>query len=235
MATTDSVTPVRPGPVILFSTGHFGHRVAAMLSASLPSWQLDGNDDIGDCFTTGGSAVVVALWRAASKVTRAADKLSFEHNIPWLPIIMEHPLLRVGPLVFPGKGPCFRCYSIRRAQHEPHFDSAADIEKFYDENTDAGPQGYLPQHARMAAAMATRMLSAVTAHSPGDAFPVPPGQVTSISLTSGSIAIERVVACHNCSRCRTRGAPGLNRSGRRDTHWPTDSRQKSALLTESRA
>jgi bacteriocin biosynthesis cyclodehydratase domain-containing protein len=234
MATTASVTSAVSEPVILFSSGPFGLRVAGMLYASLPACRMDDDVEIGDCFRVGGSAVVAAMWRAAPTLTSNADELSFELKIPWLPIILAHPLLRVGPLVFPGEGPCFRCYSMRCAQHDPHIEDTTAIEAFYSVNMDAGPSGYLPQHARMAAAVAIRMLAPVITPDIGGAFPIPPGQAASISLTKNTIAINRVVACHNCDRCRTREVPGLKRSGRRKARWPQDPQAENALSTELR-
>jgi len=220
MAPADILTPGLPEPVALLGRGPFGQRVVDLLSATIPSRQVDSLDGLNECFRAGTPAAVVALWRTEPTLTHAADELSFARTIPWLPVIMEHPRMRIGPLVFPGQGPCFRCFSMRRAQHDLQYETTVALEGAYDGNPRTGPRGYLPQHVRIAAAIAARMLAAVISQPAPGTFAIPPGLVASVSLIRNTIAIDPVIACHNCDRCRTQEAPRLKRFGRRQVRPP---------------
>jgi bacteriocin biosynthesis cyclodehydratase domain-containing protein len=215
MAPGYSLTTGVPEPVALLGYGPFGQRVADLLSSAIPSRQVDSRDGLSECFHTGTAAVVIALWRTEPALTSRADELSFECMIPWLPVIMAHPGMRIGPLVSPGEGPCFRCFTMRLAQHDTRYETTVAIEGAYNGNSGTGPQGYLPQHVRIAAAVAMRMLAAIVSNPEGGTFTIPPGHVASFSLVRNTIAVDPVIACHNCDRCRAQGAPKLRRSGRR--------------------
>jgi bacteriocin biosynthesis cyclodehydratase domain-containing protein len=236
MAPAAHLTTGLPVPVALLGRGPFGQRVVSLLSATIPSRQVDSQDGLDECFRAGTAAAVVALWRTDLALTRTADKLSFARMIPWLPIIMEHPRMRIGPLVSPGEGPCFRCFNMRLAQHDPQYKTAEAIEGAYNGNAGTGPQGYLPQHVRIVVAVAVRMLAAITPKHEAGTFAIPPGQVASISLVKKTITVDPVIACHNCRRCRAQGAPKLRRSGRRGLHPPiySDSHAVDAATVELR-
>ena len=127
MAPAAVLTPGRPESVALLGCGPFGQRVADLLSATISSRQVDREDGLGECFRAGTAAAVVALWRTEPSLTRTADELSFARMIPWLPVVMEHPRMRIGPLVFPGEGPCFRCFTMRLAQHDPQYETTVAV------------------------------------------------------------------------------------------------------------
>lgn len=192
----------RSGPEILAGgVGEFGQRVAGLLSDWLPQAQeYKVGDGLDAAFSAASRSVVLALWLPDPDLCEQADGLSFQHQIAWLPVVMEHPLIRIGPLVDPAAGPCFRCYSRRRAQHDRQPWITATLHAGYQRDQDWGPAGYLPHQARMASAVALRALAGHTVAS-GSRSDGRAGEVTTIGLTAGGLTVSPVLACHNCDRC----------------------------------
>jgi bacteriocin biosynthesis cyclodehydratase domain-containing protein len=175
----------------LLGVGPFGVRVAEILSGAFPGSRTVDEDGLDDEFAN-SDAVVVALWRPAPALCERADLLAHRSGIPWLPIVMRHPLVLVGPLVCPGRGPCFQCYEHRLVQHDKDWRNTRDIHAAYDRDPNCGPRGFLPQHARMAAGIAACVL--------GDRHAVA-GEVVSFSLAEQRIRKDAVLSCHGCARC----------------------------------
>lgn len=183
-------------PVTIISEGPFGERVGEFLTASTGEFRLASTSEIGPAFTAADSDVVLALWRPHHGLCAAADELSFRTGTRWLPVIMEHPVIRVGPMICPPSGPCFGCYVRRRAQHDRKPWATAALEAAYESEVD-GPGGYLPHQARIAAAVAYSMLGRRDLPAPEIAA----SEITTIRLRLGSLVTNSVLACHGCTRC----------------------------------
>jgi bacteriocin biosynthesis cyclodehydratase domain-containing protein len=197
--------------VALVGVGQFGERVCATLAS-----ECAGAEEFGTCgpaipaaFSSGVSTVVLALWRPCPQLCEMADELSFRYLVPWLPVIMEHPVIRIGPLVLPPNGPCFSCYTRRRAQHDLQQWATAVLQQAYDHDQGCGPRGYLPHHARMAAALAHRALDALVTAEPQREATQEAGEITTIRLVWGDLRVSHLTACHDCDRC-TASAPPVN-------------------------
>ncbi|MFG2719314.1 TOMM precursor leader peptide-binding protein [Streptomyces sp. NPDC048416] len=174
----------------LIATGAFGDSVVTKLREVLPDTEALAPNDLSRAFMGNPSLVVLALWRPSPGLCQRADRLAAEYAVPWLPVILEHPVLRIGPYVHPGQGPCFDCYQSRRRQHDEHHRTTAALYDAYDAAEEVGPGGHLPHHARLAAATAVLHIRADN-----------PNTVTTVRLSSAHIATHRVVACHGCGRC----------------------------------
>jgi bacteriocin biosynthesis cyclodehydratase domain-containing protein len=175
----------------IIGSGPIGCRVADVLAAALPDSVRRSRAELDTAFASGGGPVVVALWRPERTICERADSLAFRYGRSWLPIVVEHPVLRVGPLVCPPSGPCFGCYQARRRQHSEEHEVAVALEAAYERSRNLGPAGYLPHHARLAAGVAEQMVREPTGQV---------GRVVTISLLSGSLTASWVVACHDCPR-----------------------------------
>lgn len=205
MATTLRV--IRP---TIVGVGPFGQHVATVLTgrfgegtrvAGRPGVDTT-DDDLSAAFGRPADAVVLALWRPAPALCETADRLAHETGTPWLPVVVEHPHLTVGPWVTPGAGPCFRCFHRRRVQHDVEWAVTRAVHEAYDRDPARGPRGFLPQHARLAAGVAASYLDRAFG---GDASPA--GRFTTISLRSATPVSHPVLACHGCDRCGTRYQP----------------------------
>jgi bacteriocin biosynthesis cyclodehydratase domain-containing protein len=217
MASAIRLTHVPPASVAIASTGPFGARVGEILTAGLDGGRQLSVSEIATAFTAVPSAVVLALWRPDHGVCETADELSFQTGVRWLPVIMEHPVIRVGPMVCPPAGPCFGCYTRRRAQHDGQPWATTALRAAYDSDVSCGPGGYLPHQARMAAAVAYALLSRPAVDTEGTGA----GEVTTIRLLAGGLGTSRVVACHGCTRCGSdapTGSPDLARELSRRVH-----------------
>jgi bacteriocin biosynthesis cyclodehydratase domain-containing protein len=196
--------------------GPFGDRVAAHLVDTYPDARMVAAPDIRNAFTVARSAVVVALWRPEPALCEKADELAHQQGLPWLPVTMEHSVVRIGPLVCPRSGPCFRCYRARREQHDTQPVAAAALLRAYEDDPAAGPGGYLPHQARIAAGMARKALGGRPAEGVA-------GHVTTVRLLGGGMSVSHVVACHDCSRCGGPPGPVGNLAAVLSKRWTADS------------
>lgn len=176
--------------------GPFGERTASLLSAMDPRGRTVRPDALSTAFAQGPSVVVAAFWRPSPAVCEQLDALSRDSRVPWLPIIVEHPVIRIGPLVEPPPGVCFRCYRRRCAQHDAQRHTTAALHGAYDRDPALGPSGFLPHHARLAANIAGGMLRRRRAGGP------PSGaEVLTVRLFGQDVSTSSVTAFGDCDRC----------------------------------
>jgi bacteriocin biosynthesis cyclodehydratase domain-containing protein len=185
----------------LISMGDFGGAVARNLlrRPDCAAWPLD----LESAFSGPADVVVIAMWRQDGAVCETADDLAFQFSRPWLPITMDHPRVRIGPLVVPGTGPCYGCFLERRAQHDAQLAITSALNGAYRDDPDAGPRGYLDHHARLAAGLAQLTIESLR-RGPADSA----GRVLSFNVLRRGIRAHRVLGCGDCRRCSpARGAP----------------------------
>lgn len=208
--------PTAPDPTLI-GVGSFGEAVVHSLLEVFPAARSTTADSLDEAaldktFAVAPGPVVMGLWRPTPALCEAADRLSWRHGVPWLPIVREEPVIRVGPWVSPGQAPCFRCYQWRRQQHESDPVVGTALRAAYDDDPTLGPAGHLPQQARLAAGVALCLLHrAAPGHTaPGHADPDttdpgdgPAGEVVTISTLNAAMETHHVVACHGCDRCGT--------------------------------
>lgn len=200
--------------------GDFGRRVAALLSATgAAHCHIAEDGAVREAFAAETDIVVAALWRPSPALCEQADSLSFARGRPWLPVTMDHPVLHVGPLVVPPAGPCYQCYLRRRAQHDRQHATTRALYAAFDADAGCGPAGFLPQHARLAASVATALIRHCAPVRAGVPHPAPAGRtaglpqpaaagtVVSAGLSGHGLTSAPVVPCHDCGRC----GPGRER------------------------
>lgn len=174
----------------VMGVGGFGERTARLLAAEFPDAETLPGPDLSRGFDGSPCTVVVAAWRPAPSLTEQADELAYRFSTPWLPVVMESTVVRVGPLVRPPQRPCFRCYWERRKQHDRQRAVTAVLHAAYDQDPRCGPGGHLPHHARLAAAVAAGVLRSGRT-----------GEVTTIRLDVWGMKTDHVVPPHGCPRC----------------------------------
>ncbi|MFZ4246355.1 TOMM precursor leader peptide-binding protein [Streptomyces griseoincarnatus] len=190
-------TALRLSTVSLFSGGHFGHRVNEVVASTLSAPRTTRAVKVEEAFAGLPDVVVAALWRADHNLCEHADRLAHDLGVPWLPVVQDNASLRVGPLVVPGAGPCFRCFDRRAIQHDPHWESSSVVRAAYEQDPELGPAGFLPHHARVAGGLAADLVQRVTT-----------GYVITVRLPDLSFSRDLVVAEHACHRCRRTPDPG---------------------------
>ncbi|MEU8813739.1 TOMM precursor leader peptide-binding protein [Actinoplanes sp. NPDC048796] len=165
--------------------GAFGRRVAADLPATPAG-------DLGTAFASRPDVVVVALWRPSPALCDEADRMSFGTGTPWLPVILDHPVVRIGPWIAPPAAPCFDCCRRRRAQHTMHGDKSAMLHEAYDRDPALGPSGFLPHHARATAATVRLLLRRVADLA---------GRVVTLQPDGPRLTADPVAPMPGCARC----------------------------------
>lgn len=197
----DGPPPWQRVPLAVAAVGPFGERTAEHLTKAVPGACLVARSDIVNAFALARDAVVLALSRPEPALCELADEVSHRYGTPWLPVTMDHPVIRVGPLVMPGCGPCFRCYRRRRQQHDTQPEASAALLAAYAADPEAGPAGYLPHHTRIAAGVVSEMLHGIAVGDQRRLHGHVPGSVTTIRLFGRGISTNLVVRCHDCLRC----------------------------------
>ncbi|GGW85961.1 hypothetical protein GCM10010297_03490 [Streptomyces malachitofuscus] len=180
----------------LFSSGEFGGQVTTVLQQCLPGTRMKHSTDVEQSFDERPDVVVAALWRADHVIGERADLRAHETGVPWLPVVLDHSVLRIGPFVSPGSGPCFRCFDQRLVQHDHQWESTRVLRSAYERDATVGPDGFLPSHARLAAGTAAGLLRRTAAGADTA------GQVVTIPLSGLAVSLDRVVGVHACGRCR---------------------------------
>jgi len=180
--------------------GAFGKRVIELMAELAGASGTHTTEEAGAALATDAGPVVVALWRPDHDLCEQADSAAYRIGRAWLPIVMEHPMIYVGPLIRPPYGPCFTCMWRRRVQHDVHHAATRAVHAAYAADQDRGPAGYLPQHARMAAGIAHRLL-----RQPGGSISGSSGVSSDVSvlmLPGSGIMTRPVIRCGDCCRCR---------------------------------
>jgi bacteriocin biosynthesis cyclodehydratase domain-containing protein len=181
--------------------GPFGRAVAERLAAGdgVAVTPLEPGAPLVTSDLPVARAYALASWRPPAAAAEALDRLAHAWGVPWLAIVAEHPLLRVGPTVVPGRGACRRCFEARRRQHAPAPELADALERHYRAHPQAGPRGHLPAHAAIAAALATEALERAAADPAAEA-----GRVRQFHVVTQRLSGGRAVGLHGCPRCGRR-------------------------------
>jgi len=163
------------------------------------------------------SFVVVAAWRPVGSLCRVVDNLSYERGHPFVPVILDSPVLRLGPVTVPGVSGCWHCWDMRSRQHSPISRERSSLLEFYESNPNCGPAGYLESFAMIAAAQ----IGQVTRSSLTQIA----GQIWQMNLFTREVSTGYLVGVDGCKRC------GLNRPIEGRTYFEAKERL-SHLWTE---
>jgi bacteriocin biosynthesis cyclodehydratase domain-containing protein len=181
--------------VHVFSAGPFGRAVARYLAefrADVFETNLDG---AAPELKPDASVNVVAAWRPVPAFCEVLDQASHECQRPFISLIADSTVLRLGPVVVPGQGSCWGCWVRRFRQHDPWPAERAEVLRRYTADASAGPKGYLEPFAMMGAARIAGALEALRS-SAGIA-----GYVWEIDMLTRETKVSTVVGVHDCPRC----------------------------------
>lgn len=185
----------------IVAVGPFGRAVAARLATTLGGaavQELEGDRPVPMTWPV-ADVHVLAASREVPALAAVLDDSAFRWRVPWLPVVFEHPHLRVGPVLVPGRGPCYHCFRGRLAQHG----SAPELTQALEQHLgpdDAGPGGFLPAHVTFAAGAAQAALAALRADGGSDDA----GQVRWLNVVTARLGHARVTGVHGCRRCGRR-------------------------------
>lgn len=148
---------------------------------------------------------IVASWREDADLFEVVDRSAAETGTSYLPIVFEHPRLRIGPTIIPGShggranttGGCNQCFEARQRQHNAGIERANALWQHYRDNRGSGPAGYLPQHIGFAAALAGQIVADLRKQA------IDPwrNQVHNLHLLNGTVQRDELIPVHGCQRC----------------------------------
>ena len=189
--------------LVLFE-GHFGEAVSERIRARLPTASTLGFVAAAvdlNRLVAASDFVLVALWRPYVALCDQLDDVCHREGVPWSQAVLDDHYLYRGPVICPGRGPCFSCFRRRFMTHRPAPERDQAIIEAYDENPAIGPAGFCP--ATAAAAAAGLCL---------DARDAVPGRLIRYDILHSSLLETRVIPVHACARC---GQARTSRKGER--------------------
>ncbi|MGH9898091.1 MAG: TOMM precursor leader peptide-binding protein [Pyrinomonadaceae bacterium] len=188
-------------PVHLLSVGTFGRVVADYLRMFREDISETAAEDykllLSETRKTWPIAriTVIAAWRPVLELCELLDDFSHEWQRPFVPLVLDAKALRLGPVVIPGRGSCWHCWSRRLNQHSAWTNAEAALLQHYKSNPDSGPRGYLEPFAMMAATRIAHIIDAL------DSSQAMPGHIWQIDMMTREITTSTVVGIHDCPRC----------------------------------
>lgn len=186
-------------PTHVLWTGDFGERVAAHLTSATgcPALRADVQGRRTAEWPHTGLRLV-ATWRPEEALFAQVARLHSATRTPWLPVIHEYPLIRIGPLVVPGAGPCYRCYLRRRSQHDRGSAAAQALRASAAADPRHGVTGFTEGQTMIAASLALDLIVRHQTAAAGRA-----GQVLFYNVLTRSLIADTVVRVHGCGECGT--------------------------------
>jgi bacteriocin biosynthesis cyclodehydratase domain-containing protein len=201
-------TGVSINPVHVLSVGPFGQAVVRHLdSLGTDLIHTDIACNLLPLPSAWPAARIVALvsWRPVSDLCELLNEFSHDSRIPFVPVVQDLTAIRVGPIIVPGSGPCWHCWTTRCRQHSGWTKERMSLSQHYSSHPQDGPRGYLEGFAAMAANRLTDAISVL------DAKAATPGSVWQIDILTGEITTSRVIGVHDCRWCGL-GKPKETRS-----------------------
>ena len=201
--------PPPAGPrTVLLAAGGFGHRVAAALAAELVADPAAGSARVLDVVEApwsahwpAGDRYVLCTDRPRPRTAERVDAAAAVWGRPWFTVALDHPDLRVGPVVQPGRTACHGCFEARRRQHAgARAEALAALEEHHCDEAAPGVGGYADHHVTAAVALARLVLDELAA-GPADGGTWA-GTVTTLGTVQAELRRHRVVAADRCERCR---------------------------------
>lgn len=186
----------------LLSLGAFAAAVAQRTGTTLEDHSIAAYDaaeppHARPAFWPRADLRVLITGRPSHYLEAVLDQSVTDSGVPAVVIALEHPRLRLGPLLGTG-GACLTCMRSRRAQHDPSHARVQPLTAAYDRDPSLEPTGHLPHHVRFA----TSWLQSVIEDLATGNTARHSGQVRSINLHTGALSADRIVGVHGCSRCR---------------------------------
>jgi bacteriocin biosynthesis cyclodehydratase domain-containing protein len=181
-------------PVKIYAIGPFGGAVAKYLR-TFRNDTVDGLSSSAERIRPQSRINLVASWRPIMELCEALSRESYERSCPFVPLIVESRIMRLGPVVVPGEGSCWSCWIARCRQHEHRPDRSLGLSHFYAANPLCGPTGYLEPYAMMAAVRLSQTIDRL------DRGGVIGGTIWEIDMMTRVISTHVVVGVHNCRYC----------------------------------
>lgn len=177
-----------PGPQTLatiVAQGEFGWAVAERLTRQFAGARVQDHLPAPGA----GHPIILASWREARSLGEAIDMMV---GVPWwIPVVLAHPVIRVGPVFSHDVPGCYRCLTSRVLAREEQPEHLAALWDLYDHDPSIGPPGYLAHHAGVAAG-----LTALVVNCRDEARRL----IVTYDLLTADLRAERLVPTPDCPR-----------------------------------
>lgn len=202
---TIDVDDNRP-PAHVISVGGLGRAIAECLGTIrndiVHTETNNAEADDGSLFNSEGwpqrRVTIIAAWRPVINICNKLEEISYERGVPFIPLMADSTVIRLGPIVVPGAGACWTCWLNRSAQHETNLRIQSAVMAHYSARPDAGPQGYLRPLAMIAAARLSAIINDL------DSSDQVGGYIWQMGIITRQITTSNVVGVANCPRCGMR-------------------------------
>jgi bacteriocin biosynthesis cyclodehydratase domain-containing protein len=125
----DRVEPSNLNRQVIYAAADIGARkVDAEVEVRTVSSRVASVDDAA-AVTTGADAVVLAADWPPYELARWVNSACVAAGVPFLTAGLQPPLLKVGPMYTPHRGPCFACHERRLAAEFPFYRELADYRR----------------------------------------------------------------------------------------------------------
>lgn len=143
----------KSNPTLVIPVGDFGRAVSRHLITEIPTATVVDQETA--CSADTSSPLILATWREVPALARSLDRL---RRIPWwIPVVYDHPMIRVGPLLGPDLPGCYDCLTGRMLSAAENPALKRDMWAMYDRDSTLGIDGYLEHHAVIAASLAAAL------------------------------------------------------------------------------
>lgn len=185
-------------PPHVLSIGAFGQAVAQYLRAfrtDLVETTVTDDTIALPAVWPKSCAVILASWRPVPHLCELLNDLSFTWGRPFIPLVLDSTILRIGPIIIPNHGSCWTCWASRYRQHDAWRQERRVLLEHYASHPAAGPRGYLEPFAMVGASRLASILAALKDPS------VPAGRIWQIDLITREMITGTVVGVNDCPQC----------------------------------
>lgn len=186
------------GSMSLLAIGSFGSAVRRYLESlgfSMRTSSLKVAPESVPSSISAADIHVLASWRPYPDLCEELNLLCANRKSAFLPVVLDSPYMRIGPVYVPGESGCFLCWGRRQLQHSPSPSQDCQVSDFYAHSRDKGPRGYLDAFAGIAAARVASTLR--TRRTLLEAA----GSIWRYDIFSGDVSSGSVVGVNGCAVC----------------------------------
>ncbi|WP_371069513.1 hypothetical protein [Sediminibacillus sp. JSM 1682029] len=144
------------------SVGEFGTGLMNHIRNKFPSISTSMlvEEDFDHFFNTLSVAKIYTLATATytSKIYRQLDYQVYRKRACWIPIVYDHPFLRVGPVLTPHIGIDYSCFEEQLQSNSALSNYRNNVYDYNDQFPFSGPKGYLPPFIGWAGAIFSYVL-----------------------------------------------------------------------------
>lgn len=181
--------------MLILAGGEFGAAVARRIAGRREATMCDLTapfDQIAQLVEQ-HAFVAVATWRPYVQVCRALDDVCHRLRRRWSVVEISGSALTCGPAIVPGSGAgCYHCFNARTDAHRRDGDRLRALRTAYANDPALGPAGFTPALVAIAAASLLE----------DEASRETAGRFRQVDVVSGAVLESRVIALHDCPRCR---------------------------------